>query len=48
MDDCCKTAPRRARYVFIALVVAGAIAAGLLGTDGRDPAPPASASGSHR
>jgi hypothetical protein len=48
MQDCCKTAPRRARYVVIALVVAGAIAAGLLGTGGEGQATATTQAGAAR
>lgn len=48
MQECCKAAPRRARHVVIALVVAGAIAAGLLGPGGEGQPPAATQTGKPR
>ena len=39
MQDCCKTAPRRARYWVIAVVVALAISIALIGGVGTEPEP---------
>jgi len=39
MQDCCKAAPRRARYLVIAVVMGLAVLAGLLVRGGAEPPP---------
>lgn len=48
MQDCCKTAPRRARYVVIAVVMGLAVLVALLAGGGAEPSAPGASSASRR
>lgn len=48
MQDCCKAAPRRARYVVIAVVMGLAVLTGILVGGGAEPPPTGAPSSSRR